>query len=56
MTMTPKMQIVWEVLEAAKDNHDAPVIAACRRLIWANTLGWRKRAQKSDIAIVWSFA
>jgi hypothetical protein len=50
------MQIVWEVLEAAKDNGDAVVVAACRRLIRANTIGWRKRANPSDWKLVRSFA
>ena len=54
--MTPRMQIVWQVLEGAKDNNDQMVIAACRRLIWANTLGWRKHAQREDWQLVLEFA
>lgn len=46
--MTPRMYIVWHVLEAAKDAGDAMVIAACRRLIVANRLGWRKHADPAD--------
>lgn len=32
-----RMKIVWQVLEAAKDNNDVTVINACRRLINART-------------------
>jgi hypothetical protein len=56
MNRTPRMTIVWEVLEAAKDNGDEMVIAACRRLIWANTLGWKRHATANDKAIVFGFA
>jgi hypothetical protein len=54
--MTPRMQIVWQVLEGAKDCQDQMVIDACRRLIWANTLGWRKHAHAEDKQLVWEFA
>lgn len=54
--MTPFMHLVWQVLEAAKDNNDAMVIAACRRLIVANRLGMRKHAKAADIEIVKAFA
>lgn len=54
--MSPKMHMVWSVLDAAKDNGDELVIAACRRLIVANRLGWKKHAIASDVAIVRSFA
>ena len=54
--MAPRMQIVWEVLEAAKDAGDATVIAACRRLIVADRLGWRKHAREDDRRLVWAFA
>jgi hypothetical protein len=40
--MTPRMAIVWDILERAVDNNDVVVIAACRRLILANRLGWRR--------------
>jgi hypothetical protein len=53
---TPRMQIVWQVLEAAKDCQDQMVIDACRRLIWANTLGWRKHAIAADWQLVLEFA
>ena len=53
---TPRMQIIWEVLEAAKDARDATVISACRRLILANRHGWRMRARQADIALVHEFA
>ncbi|BCH23535.1 hypothetical protein [Mesorhizobium sp. L-8-3] len=53
---TPRMQIVWDVLEAAKDNADEMVIAACRRLIVADRLGWKKHAKRGDIELVMSIA
>ena len=54
--LTPRMQIVWGVLEPAKDNHDEIVIAACRWLIVAHRLGWRKHADRGDIALVMALA
>lgn len=53
--MTPMMRIVWEVLEAAKDAGDQHVIAACRRLIVANRLGWKKYRKPADVEIVFAF-
>ena len=53
--MNPKMQIVWSVLEAAKDAGDELVVAACRRLIVANRLGWKKYADAADFKLVSSF-
>jgi hypothetical protein len=49
--MNPTMHIVWRVLEAAIDVSDQTVTAACRRLIVANRLGWRKHA---DTARKWA--
>lgn len=54
--MTPRMQIVWNVLEAAKDAADPMVVGACRRLIVANRLGWRKHAAARDWELVQAFA
>ncbi len=54
--MTPKMHIIWNVLEAAKDAGDETVIAACRRLIVANRLGWKKHADAADYSLVLAFA
>ena len=51
----PRMRIVWDVLEAAKDNQDDHVIGACRRLIVADRLGWRKHADMRDWALVKEF-
>lgn len=50
------VQVVWDVLEAAKDNADQTVIAACRRLIVARRLGWRKYADAADVRLVLAFA
>lgn len=54
--MTPRMQIVWNVLEAAYDNRDLMVIAVCRRLIVADRLGWKRHANQSDKDMIWAFA
>ena len=53
---TPRMAMVWQVLEGAKDAGDAMVVAAGRRLIAANRLGWKKYAQPADVAIVRNIA
>lgn len=54
--MTPRKKMIFGVLEAAKDAGDAAVICACRRLIKADRLGWRKHAAPADRAMVWAFA
>lgn len=54
--LNPKMQIIWQVLDMAKDVEDTMVINACRRLIEANRKGWKKYARKSDINLVMYFA
>ena len=57
MTTTPlRMRIVWDVLEMAKDAKDDHVIAACRRLIHANTVGWTKYRDPKDWTLVQAFA
>jgi hypothetical protein len=53
---TPRMHMVWDVLDAAKANGDEIVIAGCRRLIIADRLGWKKHAERSDIELVIAFA
>jgi hypothetical protein len=50
------MQIVWNVLEAAKDNNDQAIIAACRRLIEADRLGWKKHHDPADYRLILEFA
>ena len=52
----PRMRITWAVLEAAKDVGDEMVIAACRRIITADRLGWRKHGNPADLRLVYSFA
>ena len=55
--LTPlRMQVVWSVFEAAKANNDRQVIDACRRLIHANRLGWRRYALPADWRLVKAFA
>lgn len=54
--MNPRMQITWNVLEAAKDAGDEMVIADCRRIIVANRIGWRKHGNPADYALVMEFA
>jgi hypothetical protein len=55
-TLVPRMHIVWNVLERAKDVGDDFVIGACRRLIAANRLGWRKHHDPEDWKLVQEFA
>jgi hypothetical protein len=50
--MVPRMTIVWQVLEAAKDADDQAVIAACRRCIVADRRGWRRYGNSADYEIV----
>lgn len=50
--MIPRMRIVWAVLDAAKDAGDEFVIAACRRLINADRIGWRKHHDPADYSLV----
>lgn len=50
-----RMSITWDALEMAKDAGDTFVISACRRIIDANRIGWRKHGQKSDLNIVIAF-
>ena len=45
--MTPRMEITWTVLERAKDAGDAMVIAACRRIIAADRIDWRKHGTRT---------
>jgi hypothetical protein len=52
----PRMRITWAVLEAAKDAGDEMVIAACRRIIAADRIGWRKHGNPADLKLVYSFA
>ena len=53
--MSPRMTITWVVLEAAKDAGDAHVIDACRRIITADRIGWRKHGDPADYSLVLSF-
>ena len=53
-SMSLRMRVVWEVLEAAKDNHDEKVIAACRRIINANRIA--RPADPADWRLVRAFA
>jgi hypothetical protein len=52
----PRMRITWAVLEAAKDAGDEMVIAACRRIIAADRIGWRKHGNPADLELVYTFA
>jgi len=55
MPSTPHMDIIWSVLESAKDSGDAMMTGACRRLIEANRLGWRKHHHPADWQLVQDF-
>ncbi|OCC05136.1 hypothetical protein BA190_09475 [Labrys sp. WJW] len=52
---TPRMRIVWQVLEAAKDAGETVVLAACRRLVEADRRGWKRHANPADYQLVLSF-
>lgn len=52
---TPRMKIVWRVLERAIDAEDWDVIESCRRLVVANRLGWRRYTNASDWNLVMAF-
>lgn len=52
----PRMQITWRVLEGALEAGDADVVAACRRVIVANRLGWRKYGNPADLQLILAFA
>jgi len=52
---TPRMEIIWRVLPRAIDAEDWTVIEACRRLIVANRLGWRRYTNAADWNLVMSF-
>lgn len=54
--MSPRMQITWDILERAKDCDDEIVIAACRRIIMAERIGWRKHGRRADLELVYAFA
>ena len=43
-------------LKAAKDAGDEMVIAACRRIITADRIGWRRHGNPADLRLVYSFA
>lgn len=53
--MTPRMTITWAVLEAAKDAGDDAVLAACRRIITADRIGWRRHGVPADYRLVLGF-
>jgi hypothetical protein len=48
----PRMVMVWDCLERAKDAGDSKVIDACRRLINADRIGWKKHASMADWRLV----
>jgi hypothetical protein len=54
--MPPRMQITWSVLEAAKDAGDEMVVAACRRIIAADRIGWRRHGSPADYRLVLALA
>lgn len=49
------MNAVWRVLPRAIDAEDWEVIEACRRLIIANRLGWRRYTNASDWNVIHAF-
>ena len=53
--LPPRMAIIWDVLERAKDAGDEFVTGCCRRLIAADRIGWRKHADARDYQVVLAF-
>ncbi len=53
--MSPRMQITWNVLEAAKDAGDAMLTAACHRIIEADRIGWMRHGNPADYRMVREF-
>jgi hypothetical protein len=53
---SPRKRIILNVLERAKDAGDQTVIAACRRLLNAETIGFRTHATPADRKLVAAFA
>jgi hypothetical protein len=51
----PRMVATWRVLEAAIDADDQIVIAACRRVITADRIGWRKHGNPADLRLIYAF-
>ena len=54
--LSPRMRMVWQVLEAAKDAGNERVIAACRRCIVADRRGWRQHGDPDDLRLISEFA
>lgn len=44
-----------DVLEGALDVGDDLVIAACRRVLTADRIGWHKHGNRADLALVMEF-
>jgi hypothetical protein len=42
-------------VQASKDAGEEMVIAACRRVIAADRIGWRKHGDPADLELVYSF-
>lgn len=53
---SPRMRMVWQVLEGPKDAGDDAVIAPCHRRIVADRRGWRERGDPADLRLVRDFA
>jgi hypothetical protein len=54
-TLVPRMRLIGDVLERAKDVSDALVVSACGRLIIADRLGWQNHHDPADWALVKQF-
>jgi hypothetical protein len=53
---SPRMALIWQVLEGARDAGDKHVIDACVRLIDADRLGWRRHHRQEDWQVVKAFS
>ncbi len=50
--MTPRMAIVYRMLEAAKSAEDQYISGLCRQCILANRLGWKRYNGPVAFAII----
>jgi hypothetical protein len=48
----PRLDIVRVMLESALDTGAQEYVAACRRLLWADLIGWRRHAEREGWKIV----
>ena len=52
IAIPPRLRVIYDVLESAKDVGHVPTINACRRLIVAHIRGWKRHHDPADWAMV----